>query len=1345
MGRLPQKLISLLLALALTAALLPASVLAEQMSPDGSAAMTEDTSWTEETVSAEGEPSDTDPQPEEPVAEEQLTSEDTAAAEPEDSSAPDETEPEDAEELETLGEQPDAPDASEEPDEEEEPAAAQRETVDSAAEVASLIGEHWDEGYFQQAVVDPKKNRVTVDGNRSTVSDVFGQEAEEADILDSAGTAEAYFEDTCYETEVQKDGTVEVTAPWQTRRIVVSAKELPEDYGAETILEYREYHQFVLQFATEEATQTAYDQLSGDYDCYVDQVFTAEDSLLEEGGTTSEKTGSWGAAYMGMEGLKQHSPFNSSSTASVAIIDTGCDVENDYFAGRSISAASRNLQDGSSDISDVTGHGTHVAGIVSGCTPDNVSLMILRVFDQSGHATLLTVDVALKYALEQQADVVNISLGQSTASGASNNHTLDDVLAAAKEEGVPVVCAAGNASRDVSATYPASSADTIAVSAVNRNGVFAATFSEEPDESVLGSGRLGSSYGEGIDFCAPGVNIVSAWPGGTNTQSGTSMASPHVAAAFAWLRLRDPTASVEQLYESLKGLCKDLGEPGKDHYYGWGCPDLSGLAENSCSHQWTAQVTEPTCTAKGYTEYTCQRCGKHYRRSYTAMIPHQLEEQGDGTAVCASCGQKAQVVFDGGLRWSYDGASQTLTVTGSGALKTAPWEGLYAPERIKGLVLEGVTGIGDELFSEYPVLKTAELGDSLESLGKNVFYGCTALQKVDLPASLTDIGAGALCGCTALESFTLDGKNTAFVVSSNGFLYNTGRTELIACAAGYTNQGNDYRYTVPASVKRIRQRAFDGCIHVATLILPTGLQEIGGEAFARCASLKTVYVKCDQPELGENLFTGDTTVLYVSQGLKGWDSALAPALGGTLTWKSYVGNLEDWIMTLSATEWSYTGNPRRPGIILTNGDTVVRNYSVKDGAGNVTSPANYADYFTFSYTNNTEPGRNTATAAVTGTKIYYGTQTLHFSIWLDTPEMTSLTTGANTVTVRWQAVDHAAKYRVLRRTGNGDWEQLGDTAKTSFTDKKPVSGEKNTYTVCCIGADGGPTSRISADGLGVAFVKAPELSGVQEVSGGIRVSWGAVQGAAQYRVFRRTGSGGWKKVGDTAKTFYTDRKPVSGEKNFYTVRCMDEDGDYISKYDTTGMSLDYVAPPVLSGAACVSGGIRVTWKTVPGASKYRVLCKTGSGGWKRVGDTKSASLIAKTSDGRTVLRPGTKYTFTVMCLSADGKSSISRFDTVGRSTVYVPAPSLTAAKNLKGRKLRVRWKKAAGATGYQVQYARNRRMRKGRIARTSAGAKVLSRLKKKKKYYVRVRAFKKVAGKTYYSGWSSVRRVAIKK
>ena len=99
--------------------------------------------------------------------------------------------------------------------------------------------------------------------------------------------------------------------------------------------------------------------------------------------------------------------------------------------------------------------------------------------------------------------------------------------------------------------------------------------------------------------------------------------------------------------------------------------------------------------------------------------------------------------------------------------------------------------------------------------------------------------------------------------------------------------------------------------------------------------------------------------------------------------------------------------------------------------------------------------------------------------------------------------------------------------------------------------------------------------------------------------------------------------------------------------------------------------------------------------------------------------------------------------------VTVKKTTLKSAKNAKGKKLVVKWKKNTAGNGYQIQYSTSKKFAKGNKTKTIRKNKTTSytikKLKKKKTYYVRIRTYKKVSEKTYYSEWSSVKKVKIKK
>ena len=82
---------------------------------------------------------------------------------------------------------------------------------------------------------------------------------------------------------------------------------------------------------------------------------------------------------------------------------------------------------------------------------------------------------------------------------------------------------------------------------------------------------------------------------------------------------------------------------------------------------------------------------------------------------------------------------------------------------------------------------------------------------------------------------------------------------------------------------------------------------------------------------------------------------------------------------------------------------------------------------------------------------------------------------------------------------------------------------------------------------------------------------------------------------------------------------------------------------------------------------------------------------------------------------------------------------------MKSGKVLVKWKKLDKATGYEVQYALNKSLKKAKKKRVKSTSITLKKLKTKKTYFIRVRAYENVNGKNVYGKWSSVKRVKIKK
>ena len=363
---------------------------------------------------------------------------------------------------------------------------------------------------------------------------------------------------------------------YQARRVIVFA-EAPADYYGALEAEYLPAAGcWILSYATEEETQAAFARLSETCDCVMDEILEADEVL---------ESMSWGSAYMGFDAVAE-AGICFSEEVVVAVVDTGFGPfdATELFAGRVLPG-----YDFAEDDADVTddgildrtsisyGHGTHVAGIVAGCTPSNVKILPIKIFQNNQSSSSLIIQ-AVAYALDQGADVINLSLGVEDPN--QSKSFLNPLIEKAKETGCVICCAAGNKGEEASRLYPSNHADTVAVSAIRRDG--------QPGYSF-------SNYGPEIDFCAPGADVNSTMPGNTYaSKTGTSQAAPHVSAAFAVIRSAFPDCGVQELYNMAVACCDDLGTPGRDDYCGNGCIRVDRFLD-----YWRSGAIDPSGNPEG--------------------------------------------------------------------------------------------------------------------------------------------------------------------------------------------------------------------------------------------------------------------------------------------------------------------------------------------------------------------------------------------------------------------------------------------------------------------------------------------------------------------------------------------------------------------------------------------------------------------------------------------------------------------------------------------------------------------------------------------------------------------------
>lgn len=226
-------------------------------------------------------------------------------------------------------------------------------------------------------------------------------------------------------------------------RVVAFAPALADGYGADRVLHLAAWQEYVLEFSDAAAAQRALARLRSDpdvTDCFLDEAVTADDTLAGLWDETASR--SWGGHEMGLTTLRHQADvlLPAGRRATVAVIDTGAEVSHPLLAGR-VSARSYDFADNTADVTDVNGHGTATAGLVADLTPDEVDVMVLRVYGDDNLSKPSRVLTALEYALENGATVVNMSIGWPNAIEKGYSF-LNSVLAQAYAAGVVVVAAA---------------------------------------------------------------------------------------------------------------------------------------------------------------------------------------------------------------------------------------------------------------------------------------------------------------------------------------------------------------------------------------------------------------------------------------------------------------------------------------------------------------------------------------------------------------------------------------------------------------------------------------------------------------------------------------------------------------------------------------------------------------------------------------------------------------------------------------------------------------------------------------------------------------------------------------
>lgn len=429
---------------------------------------------------------------------------------------------------------------------------------------AAEVGEQMKEANEQISDVI-SENNLAEQEQKDEETDVDGQTQEDVSAEEIPETSDEAIEDAPVPASVTEHNSAdEVLADGNradeksaTRLIVTTDGSLADTYGAVAVDHYDNI--YLLTYDSAETLENAYNAfvanaITVEKDACIESIKkdeTPDDKVAKEvtnAKVTDAIDDDASTATRATESVEDHKTI-------VAVIDTGIsDITNDDTLKDRVIEGTSTIGD---SYVDDNGHGTAMAKIIAEDTAgENVYILPIKALDENGKGTVASVALAIKYAKEHGADVINLSL-----SGKGTSNILTNAISDCYNNGITVVTAAGNDNNDALSYMPGNIDTAINIAAADK----------DTDGNIIPATY--TNHGETIDFAALGIYHLSVDKDEVSLETelrGTSIASAHVTAYVAMLKQINAEVSETDVMESLKASATDLGEEGIDPYFGNG-------------------------------------------------------------------------------------------------------------------------------------------------------------------------------------------------------------------------------------------------------------------------------------------------------------------------------------------------------------------------------------------------------------------------------------------------------------------------------------------------------------------------------------------------------------------------------------------------------------------------------------------------------------------------------------------------------------------------------------------------------------------------------------------------------
>ena len=617
-----------------------------------------------------------------------------------------------------------------------------------------------------------------------------------------------------------------------------------------------------------------------------------------------------------------------------------------------------------------------------------------------------------------------------------------------------------------------------------------------------------------------------------------------------------------------------------------------------------------------------------------------------------------------------------------------------------------VDSIGNSAFSGCTNLIEVHLPDKLKETASDTFSGCKKLTTINFPSTLTTIGNSAFSGCESLPEAIL--PSGVEKIESNAFK-NCKALKKAAVPDTVSSIGSSAFYgcealtdiTLGSKLKKIESQTFYGCTVLPSIVLPYNVTTIGDSAFVNCTKLTQITVPRNTTSIASNAFSYPKKMT-----MYGPSDCYAQTYASGKGIKYVTQDIHATSVSLDSTEKTAE---RYDDFQLTA----------------TIAPLNFTDAVVWTSSN-----EEVATVSDTGYVEICGV-------------------GTAVITVTAGNVKAVCKITVPQLI---DWIEFDEDeielkAGQTYQLKPYISPSDATNKKLKYTSSDTKVAEVSASGLVTA-----------KSEGEAKIRAAATDGSDEYAVCYVTVTGKAKVTGITLDR--TSAEVKRGEKLTLNVTASPS---YASNKKVVWKSAN-------TKIATVDANGSVTAKA-PGRTKITVTSSENSSYQASCTVTVPYKITYKLNKGKnnasnpstyygkkvTLKNPSRKgYAFAGWYTDAKFKKKITSISNSAKSDyvlyakwtkVKVAKASLTSAKNSKSKQILLKYKKVSGAKGYEISYSTDKKFKKAVTKKNTAKTSyTISKLKKGKIYYVRIRAYKMDStGKKVYGKYSSMKKVKVSK